>query len=292
MTITTTTTASTTSIQVELAFRACAKIAADHPAYELISEAVPGEFRRDLVCLFAFVQTVAEAATREGKRAELDDIEDKLTRCYYDEADEPLFIALLDVVERRDFPIAPLLDVIAGFRLQSRTRRFATHSELHTYLRLTAVPIGQIVLFLGGIHDATAHRYAESFCLALGEAAMWRDIDHDARLGRVCIPLEDLYHFGVSETEITGRRDSQAVRELIRYEVSRTRAMFDRARPLLRFFSGDIAFGLESILLDGTSTIDDIERSDYRVFSAPRRRRATTETFGLMTPWGMMGGNA
>jgi phytoene/squalene synthetase len=70
-------------------------------------------------------------------------------------------------------------------------------------------------------------------------------------------------------------KPTDGLRALLRYEVARTRALYERGRPLLDKLGNDLRMELTLIWLVGTTILDKIEDADFDVFThrpAIRRR--------------------
>jgi phytoene/squalene synthetase len=83
----------------------------------------------------------------------------------------------------------------------------------------------------------------------------------------VYLPAEDLRHFGVTEADIASRRVSPAIGSLVRYEVARTRALFERARPLVDLAGADLAVELALTWYGGMRILDKIAATGPRLFA-------------------------
>ena len=94
-----------------------------------------------------------------------------------------------------------------------------------------------------------------------------QDVPSDWERGRVYLPAEDLRHFGVNEADIASRRVSPAIGNLVRYEVARTRALFERARPLVDVVGADLAVELALTWHGGMRILDKIESTGKRLFA-------------------------
>ncbi|HEY0715417.1 MAG TPA: squalene/phytoene synthase family protein, partial [Polyangia bacterium] len=81
------------------------------------------------------------------------------------------------------------------------------------------------------------------------------------------IPAEDLHFFGVTEADIKALRPTKPIRDLLRYQVARTRALYERGRPLLSRLDNDLKLELALIWLIGTTLLDKIEAADFDVFT-------------------------
>jgi squalene synthase HpnC len=235
------------------------------------SHFVPAELRPHLLALYAFARAADDFADEpeyEGRRTEaLDRWEDALGRCCHGEADHPVFVALADTIEKRDLPIPPLEDMLTAFRMDLDVKRYATVAALRGYTSRSAEPVGRLLLALFGYRDAELVRYADEMSTALQLTNFWQDVAADAARDRIYIPADDLHFFGVTEADIKALKPEKALRDLIRFQVARTRALYERGRPLLDKLHRDLRLELTLIWLVGNTILDKIEASDYDVFT-------------------------
>jgi phytoene synthase len=130
-----------------------------------------------------------------------------------------------------------------------------------------------------------ARRLGEAFQLT----NFIRDVGEDLLRGRVYLPLEDMTAAGVSRADLERGVVTQAIRELLRFEIDRTRRLYAEAEPgiaMLHPTSRDCvrtAFDLYGGILD------EVEAADYRVLDqrvsvgVPRRLRVALPR--LMAAW-------
>jgi squalene synthase HpnC len=257
---------------VERAYGYCEEFARAHTeSYPVASRFVPPELRPHLVALYAFARSADDFADEpeyEGRRTEaLDRWEEALVRCSHGEAEHPVFVALADTIEKRDLPIPPLTDMLAAFRMDLEVRRYATFQALRGYTVRSADPVGRLLLALFGYRDAALVRYADEMSTALQLTNFWQDVAADAARDHLYIPAEDLHHFGVSEADVKALKLTPALRDLLRFEVTRTRALYERGRPLLEKVGKDLRMELTLIWLVGTTILEKIEAAGYDVFA-------------------------
>jgi len=250
----------------------CEEFARAHTeSYPVASRFVPTELRPHLVALYAFARSADDFADEpeyEGRRVEaLDRWEEALHRCFHGEADHPVFVALADTIERRDLPVPPLHDMLTAFRMDLEVRRYATFQALRGYTVRSADPVGRLLLALFGYRDPALVRYADEISTALQLTNFWQDVAADAARDHIYIPAEDLHHFGVSEADVKSLKATPALRDLLRFEVTRTRALYERGRPLLEKVGKDLRMELTLIWLVGNTILDKIEASDFDVFT-------------------------
>jgi len=265
---------------VARAYAYCEEFARAHTeSYPVASRFVPAELRPHLVALYAFARSADDFADEpqyDGRRTEaLDRWEADLSRAAHGEADHPVFVALADTIEKRDLSIPPFEDLLTAFRMDIDARRYATFQALRGYTARSADPVGRLLLALFGYRAPELVRFADEISTALQLTNFWQDIAADAARDHLYIPSEDLHFFGVTEADIKALKPTPPVRDLIRFEVARTRALYDKGRPLLERLGPDLRLELTLIWLIGTTILDKIEAADYDVFThrpAIRRR--------------------
>jgi hydroxysqualene synthase len=128
--------------------------------------------------------------------------------------------------------------------------------------------VGRLLLPLFGYRDPELVRFADEISTALQLTNFWQDVAADAARDRVYVPAEDLHFFCVSEAELKALKPTRPLRELLRFEVARTRALYEKGRPLLGKLGNDLKLELALMWLIGEAILDKIEDADYDVFSA------------------------
>ena len=260
------------TLELAACYRYCeALVRARHHNYPVGSWFARSALRKHIFALFAFARVAddfADEPAYENRRArELDRWEEQLHEAYRGRATHPVFVALADTVDRYALPITEFTELLSGFRTDLERRRYATFDELRGYTRQAAEPIGRLLLYIGGYRAPELHAYAEDLATALAVARLIQDVPADWQRGRVYLPAEDLRHFGVTEADIASRRISPAVGALVRYEVARTRALFERARPLVDVVGPDLAVELALTWHGGMRILDKIEDIGPRLFA-------------------------
>jgi squalene synthase HpnC len=188
-------------------------------------------------------------------------------RMYAGEASHPVFVALSDTVRRFSIPPKPLLDLLKAFEQDQRVKRYATYDQLLAYCANSANPVGVLVLHLWECVDEERVRLSNHVCTALQEANFWQDVARDFAIGRVYIPAEDRLRFGVSEEDLALGHGTPAFRELMRFEVERTRTRLMRGYPLADMVPAEVRPDMELFLEGGLATLDAIERAGYDTLS-------------------------
>ena len=115
--------------------------------------------------------------------------------------------------------------------------------------------------------DAQREGLANEVCTGLQLANFWQDVARDYAIGRVYIPQEDLHRFGVREADIAAGRCTPAFRDLMRFEVERTRGYFDRGEALLPLLPREARVNVDLFLRGGRAILHAIERGGFDVLS-------------------------
>jgi squalene synthase HpnC len=283
---------------VEDAFAYCERMARGHyENFPVASRWVPAALRRYVWSVYAFARSAddfADEARYAGRRAEaLAFWEDELERAFHGEAEHPVFVALRETIERCDLPITPLRDMLRAFTMDLSVNRYATWSAVERYCAHSAHPVGRLVLYIFNYRDASLHRYSDDVCTALQLTNFLQDVGVDLTKDRIYLPQEDLIHFGVAESTLYAREPTPEFRDLMRFEVARARALYERGRPLIDKVGRDLGFELAMIWNGGMTVLEKIEAVGYDVFNrrptlkAPDKARmvarAATQRWPLWT---------
>ena len=259
---------------VEAAFAYCERMARGHyENFPVASRFVPASLRPHVWAVYAFARSADDFADEPryaGRRAEaLGYWEAELERCYHGEAEHPVFVALRQTVEERDVPIQPLRDLLTAFTMDLSVNRYATFQSLEGYLRHSAHPVGRLVLYIFNYRDPSLHCFSDDVCAALQLTNFLQDVGVDLTKDRIYLPEEDLKHFGVTEEMLYARQVTPELRDLMRFQVSRARSLFERGRPIIDRVGPELGFELAMIWNGGMTILDKIEAVGYDVF---RRR--------------------
>ena len=261
-----------TSLEQGACYRYCeALVRSRHHNYPVGSMFARSDLRKHIFALFAFARVAddfADEEAYEGRRArELDRWEEQLHAAYHGNFEHPVFVALADTVDKFALPITEFSELLSGFRTDLERHRYATFDELRSYTRQATEPIGRLLLYIAGYRAPELHAYADDLSTAVAVARLIQDAPADWQRGRVYVPAEDLRHFGVTEADIASRRVSPAVGALVRYEVARIRALFERARPLIEAVGPDLAVELALTWHGGMRILDKIAAMGPRLFA-------------------------
>jgi squalene synthase HpnC len=257
---------------VERAYHYCEEFArVHHENFPVASRFVPAALRPHVVALYAFFRAADDFTDEpqyDGHRGEaLDAWQEELNLCFHGEPRHPVFVALHDTINKRGLTLPPFEDLLSAFRADLEVTRYATFASLRAYTARSAEPVGRLLLGMFGYHNPDFVRFADEIFTAIQLTNYWRDVAADVARDHIYIPGEDLHFFGVSEADLKALRPATPIRDLMRFEVARTRALFERGRPLLGKLGRDLKFELALIWLAGMAILDKIEEADFDVFT-------------------------
>jgi squalene synthase HpnC len=195
----------------------------------------------------------------------LEQWEAELDACYGGSPRHPVFVALAETVRKFEIPKQPFADLLSAFRQDQTVTRYATFEDLLGYCRYSANPVGHLVLHLCGYRDSHRQTLSDFTCTGLQLANFWQDVTRDYAKGRIYLPLEDLQRYGVIEDEIGSVKNTAAFREMMCFQVERTRDWFRQGLPLVGEVDRELAIDVELFCRGGQEILKAIERQGYAV---------------------------
>lgn len=273
------------SPDVQAAYEECLQMAASHyENFPVASRLLSREIRRHVAAIYAFARCADDIADEHpASNRQLDD-EERLVRLSEWErrlelaakgaGEGPVFTALAHTICVQNLPIQPFRDLLAAFRQDILVKRYSDFDSLLEYCRLSANPIGRLVLMLHGVRDEQAFRESDAICSALQIANHLQDVKADFESGRVYLPQEDLRAFCVREEDLNSTMATSEFRALMAFQIRRVRGLFFEGFPLLHRVGGRFGRELRAIFRGGLAALESIERENHDVLKrAPRLRK-------------------
>lgn len=220
--------------------------------------------RPKIAAVYAVARLIDEAGdTAPGDRpAILDLVEAELRRL--PAADVPVLETLAPLV-RDGLAVEPFVDLVAANRQDQAVSRYATRTELRDYCRLSAEPVGRIVLDLLGLATPERVAWSDDICAGLQITEHLQDVGEDLAAGRVYLPAEDLDRHGV-DAALLGRvaggtapeAERARVTALLAGEVVWARSLLDAGRPLVRTIPGRSRLAVAGFVAGGHAALDAV----------------------------------
>ncbi len=124
-----------------------------------------------------------------------------------------IFEALADQIAQHQLPIALLDDLLDAFEQDvsytAAGHWYADHAELLQYCRLSANPVGRLLLHLYGVKDDVALAESDAICSALQLINFWQDISVDIPQRRYYLPLDLMAAHRVNPVALLAGKDTE-----------------------------------------------------------------------------------
>ncbi len=255
--------------QLAAAYAHCLALARSHyENFPVASRLLPARLRRPIAVIYAFARRADDFAD-EGqldaaqRLARLDQWQAMLDAVQQGKRpDEPVFIALADVVRRHRLPWVLFSDLLSAFRQDVTKQRYDDFSAVLDYCRRSANPVGRLLLHLNQTADDEKLRRSDQICSALQLINFLQDIQQDyTENGRIYLPLEDLERFAISSEDIAAGRDDAAMRALLKYQIGRIRVLLMAGAPLAWSLKGRLGLELRMTVSGAWRILQKLEQA-------------------------------
>ena len=266
-----------------IAARAGGKASAEN--FPVALRLLPRTYRGHLAAVYGFARSVddmGDEAAPQERAALLDELEGDVGRLYRMVSRGPggtprlsVVRALAPAVVACAIPAQPFYDLIAANRQDQVVSRYATFGDLEDYCRLSANPVGRIVLHVFGTATPEREALSDRVCTALQLAEHWQDVAEDLRAGRIYLPQEDLERFGCTEDDLAAPSAAPRVRALMAFEERRARGLLDTGAPIVGTLRGAARLAVAGYVAGGRAALAAIAASGHDVLRAtPRPAKA------------------
>jgi squalene synthase HpnC len=236
---------------------------------------LPRRFREHLKAVYGFARTVDDLGdeSTSDRLANLDAYEKDLDLIW--SGGHPSDQKLAATVRALDLPAEPFHRLVEANRQDQRVSSYRTFDDLRAYCRLSADPVGRIVLRVFDVSSDARVVWSDAICTGLQLVEHWQDVAEDRRAGRIYLPADDMARFGVTPEDLDGTTTPDALRRLLAFETDRAAELFRQGTPLVRDLSGWARLAVGGFLAGGLATVDALRRADYDVLArTPRPSRA------------------
>lgn len=279
---------------IEQSYAECKRLNALHgKTYYLATLLLPKAKQKHVHALYGFaryadeiVDDLASTLTLQEKEEHLAQWgESIIAQLKAGESDDLIGAALVDTVTKFDIPIHYFESFLVSMTMDLSVNRYQTFDQLQRYVFGSAVVIGLEMLPILGYSDPRAIESATALGTAFQLANFIRDFNEDLDRGRIYLPMQELYQFGVTDEMISQRRLTKEIESALAFQIERVRnlkAIADDgvqyldpiSRPCIRAAS-ELYCGI----------VDEVEKIGYDVFnyraktSTARRARVAGKAF-------------
>ena len=240
--------------------------------FPVASLLVPARLRDAVGVIYRFARSAddfadegdAPAAERLAKldayRAELDHVAAGTSPT------NSLFDEVARIVRDHALPLALFYDLLSAFSQDVVKPRYANFEELTDYSRRSANPIGRLMLRLFEADQPRNLAQSDAICTSLQLINFWQDVAVDWQKDRVYLPQDEMAHFGVTEAHISDAICDQAWRDLVTFQIDRSRSLMGSGAPLGRTLPGRFGMEIRITVGGGLAILDKLEAANCDMF--------------------------
>ncbi|HVX18785.1 MAG TPA: squalene synthase HpnC [Acidimicrobiales bacterium] len=238
--------------------------------FRVASRLLPKAVRRDLLAVYRFARFVDDLgdegdATTVERLGWLEWADVELARSRVGLASHPVFADLGATIRDRHLALEPFRRLIEANRVDQTVVDYETFGHLREYCRLSAEPVGEIVLGLFGLATEERLAWSASVCTGLQVVEHCQDVAEDHQRGRTYLPRDDREHFGVRDADLVGPRAGAGLRSLVALEVGRAKALLGAGAALAAQLPGRFRVAVAGFTAGGLAACDAIEAVDFDV---------------------------
>ncbi|MDI2125280.1 squalene synthase HpnC [Yinghuangia seranimata] len=246
--------------------------------FPVASRVLKPEHRRHLLAVYGFARLVDDIGDEAAgdRLAQLDAVEADVQRIYAGRDPELAVLRpLRGTVDAVGLPVDPLAALIEANRQDQRVSRYETYDELVDYCKLSADPVGRIVLYVFGRATDERFVWSDRVCTALQIVEHLQDVAEDLGKDRIYLPAEDMARFGVAEADLKAPRASSDLRKLVAFEAGRATNLLRAGAPLVDSLRGRERLAVAGFTAGGRAALAAIAAADHDVLGRrPRPGKA------------------
>lgn len=258
---------------------------AHYENFPVASWLCPKHLRPAIMAIYHFARTADDLAdegdaTADQRLAELAAYRDALNACLAGAEAQGrwagVFAPLGQALAQHALPAPLLHDLLSAFeqdvRYTASGHRYASTAELLDYCRLSANPVGRLLLHLYGVHDAVSLQQSDQICSALQLINFWQDISVDLPRGRVYLPADLLLRQGVQLEDFVTHAaapppDHPSAQQAVVTELcAHARGLMQMGAPLARRVPGRAGWELRLVVQGGLRILDAMAAAEYRTW--------------------------
>jgi squalene synthase HpnC len=236
--------------------------------FPVASRVLPRRERRQLLAVYGVARLIDDVGDEAAgdRHVLLDWLDAELDRVASGAAPEhPAMRALAAARIGATLPVEPFRALIQANRQDQEVLRYETFDQLLGYCRLSAAPVGELVLHV--FDAATPDRLvlSEKVCAGLQVVEHIQDVLEDYGRGRIYMPREDMERFGCSETDLSGPEATVALKRLLAFESTRAGGLIDAGAPLARTLPLRPRLAVAGFVAGGRAALDALAHAAYDV---------------------------
>lgn len=260
------------NFDLESAYGNALKFASSHyENFPVASFLIPNRLRKHIAAIYWFARTADDFADEGNYSIEqrldlLNQFEEKFHTLLSGNFTNEFELALHNTITKVNLSPSLFIDLLKAFKQDVVKKKYNNYDELLNYCKLSANPVGRLILELFNIRNETAFSFSDDICTALQLTNFYQDIAIDYGKGRIYIPLDEMKRFGVDEKIFEKKENNLNFKQLLAFNIERTEKLFKSGRNLLQFLPSRLRFEIKLTILGGLEILHKIIKSDFDVF--------------------------
>jgi squalene synthase HpnC len=245
--------------------------------FPVASRFLPARARRQLLAIYGVARLIDDVGDEApGDRLVLLDwLDAEIERAFSgSEPEHPVMRKLAAVLRDAPLPARPFHDLVQANRQDQEVTRYRTFDELLGYCRLSAAPVGELVLHVFGAATPERLEHSERICAGLQVLEHIQDVAEDHSRGRIYMPAEDMERFGCLESHLAAPQTSPQLRALLAFEAQRASDLLDQGVALARTLPLRPRIAVAGFVAGGRTALHSLRQASYDVCPYPRRTRS------------------
>jgi squalene synthase HpnC len=243
--------------------------------FPVASRLLPARVRADLMAVYGFARLTDDIGDESGgdRVAHLEWLEHELERAVRGEAAHPVLRRIGTTIAARDLPLQPFRDLIEANRRDQVVRRYQTFEDLVGYCRLSANPVGRLVLEIFGAATPERIALSDDVCTGLQVVEHLQDVAEDLAQDRVYVPWADLEAEGCDESDLAAAHAGPGLRRVVALQSARARKLLFSGAPLAASLPLSSRLAVAAFAAGGLAALDAVEAAEFDVLAHRCRPR-------------------
>lgn len=252
----------------EAGYRIALEIARNHyENFPVVSFLIKKELQRHIAIIYYFARTADDIADEgnlddKARLCKLDEFENSIKEISRGIIKNDIDAALSETFTKQNLSPEYLINLIAAFKQDTIKKRYKTFDDILGYCRLSANPVGRMLLSLYGYDDEKLFLLSDKICSALQITNFLQDIFIDYKKDRIYLAEEDLKDFSVSKKWFEKEENNHNFHLLIKKYINILRIMFNEGEELVKHLKGLFKYEILWTINGGREILNRLE-NDY-----------------------------
>ncbi len=251
--------------------------------FPVASILLPRRIRPHVRSIYLFARTADDLVDEHADPEALESYRsDFLEAVENPKAAHPLLQRTVETIREFDLPVGLFLDLCAAFARDAVKNRYADLGELLEYCRLSANPVGRLLLHLHREVSPTNLARSDSICTALQILNHCQDAGRDYReRNRIYLPGEWMRSHDVEDADLARERAGPGLREVLRRTAELAAEGLTEGWPLAEGLRGRFGWEIRAILISAGRVLTGIRKAGYDVLAERPELRKTDLALSL-----------